>query len=151
MANTESLSDIRDRFVTVVSWLKDSAENAGAGLRGTEQRTDSWPDKNEWSGDPFDLEDLGKPFDRSEQDEDMHKIVTAEEKFGVVGDLQLITLQGDYLATLERAARLRLTTRCRALAHAAGRLRGHGHPGGLFNRGVLGQIARLSKLSKDIV
>jgi hypothetical protein len=150
MAELESLSDIRDRFVTVVTWLKDSAETAANALRNTEQRTETTADKNEWTGDPFDLENLGKPFDRTEQNEDMHKVVTARDKLGVIGDLQLITLQGDYLATLERATRLRLSTRCRATAHAAARLRGHGHTGGLFNRGVIGQIARLSKLSKDI-
>jgi len=149
MDKPKSLADVRQRFSDVIRWLAESATRGYEAIRNTEQRKDTFPDKNGWTGDPFDVETFGKLFDRTEHDTDMLTVVRATEAPGVVGDLQLITLQGDYLATLERAYRLKMTSRCRAIAHAATRQRGHGHDGGLFIKGLLGQMSRLAKLSKD--
>jgi len=149
MGSPKSLTDVRQRFSDVIHWLAASAKSGANALRNTEQRKDTFPDKNGWSGDPFDVTTLSKLFERVEHDDDMIELVRASETPGVVGDLQLISLQGDYLATLERAYRLRMTTRCRAIAHVASRQRGHGHDGGLFIKGVLGYVSRLAKLSKD--
>lgn len=144
-----SVADIRPRFTKTVEWLASCCSVAADALRNKRQYAVPQLDKNGWSGSPFDVDDSGKPFDRSEHDADMRKVIGDASTGGVVGDLQLITFQGDYLATLERATRIRQTTRCRAIAHVAGRRRGHGHDGGLFKRGVIGYVSRLAKLSKE--
>lgn len=147
--NPKSVADIRRRFTQVIVAVADHAQTVSGAWRNTARYQPPQFDKNGWSGDVFDAEGQGKPFDRSEHDADMLAVIRDKESPGVVGDLQLITLQGDYLAAMERAQRCANTRRCRALAHASARKRGHGHAGGLFRKGILGALKRLSRLSKD--
>jgi len=103
------------------------------------------PEKEGWSGDPFDLEGMAEPFKRSQHEEEFAKAVADPQSPGVVADLMLSQLQGDILASLERALRARLRTSIRSKMHAAARLYGHGHENGVI---MLGQVNYLERLIK---
>ena len=146
----QATADIRSRFVTQVKAYAEAADNLQKALRNLEQLKQHKVDKNGWNGDVFDLAGMAKPWERKENEEDVIKSIKDGTKPGVVGDLISSTLQGDWLATQERAFRARHQTKIRASMHAASRRRGHGHPSGLFLKGVINYIKYIVKLSKDI-
>lgn len=146
---SSSKADIRKRFTQAVKDNVSSSKNLGDALINKEAVKQHAVDKNGWSGDVFDIADLGKPWSRKEHDEDMVKTIKDAKDSGVVGDLMASVLQGDWLATQERAFRARHTSKIRAATHAASRRRGHGHDGGLFAKGIVNYIKSIVKLSKD--
>lgn len=92
------------------------------------------PDLNGWSGSPDDWDDMHRPFDRTDVNQNVVAATSDPADPGVSGDVVAGTSQAHYLGTLERALRARHTTRVRASAHAAARKKGHGD-----NRGPLVQ------------
>lgn len=109
------------------------------------QQGASWyaPEKEEWNGDPFLLEELHKPFDRSQHEAEFDAAVSDPQSPGVTGDLAISQLQGDFLAALERAYRSRLRTSVRNKIHAFARLQGHGADYGVINVGMVNYVERL--------
>jgi len=163
MAKAQSKAEIRNRFIKqAVDSSTATGKNLEAAAKQTEGRKQHSIDKNEppkddeegktaWDGDTLDLENLGKPFDRTEINEDFLEAIKDAENPGVTGDLQVCQLQGDYLACMERAFRSRHATRCRHTMHAAARRYGHGHNAGVIRKGVLGYLEGILKVSKDSV
>jgi hypothetical protein len=143
-----SKAQIRDRFRLQLVALASGADSAyqAATLQG--QRRWMSPDLGEWSGDLNDLAGLSKAFDRSEIAQDAKDAVRDAKEPGVVGDMMVSQLQGDYLACQERAYRCRHLTPLRARMHAAGRLKGHGHDAGLFNQTVMNYLTGILRASK---
>lgn len=84
------------------------------------------PEKQGWSGDPFDLEGLSEAFSREQHHQEFDQAVSDSSNPGTVGDLAASSLQGDLLAQLERAYRSRLRTSVRNKINAAARRGGHG-------------------------
>jgi hypothetical protein len=146
----QATADIRNRFVSQVKACAESAKTTEEALKNVEQMRQHKVDKNAWQGDVFDLKDMAKPWERKENEEDVIKSIKDAGKPGVVGDLISSTLQGDWLATQERAFRAKHQTKIRSSMHAAARKRGHGHASGLFLKGVINYIKYIVKLSKDI-
>lgn len=146
----KSVADIRSRFRTQLVKMQQLADKASQASRLTAQRQWMLPDKNGWTGDLFDLTGLEKPFDRSENWKDFKKALDPKNP-GVVGDLQVSQLQGDWLAAQERAFRARHMTRCRAEQHSAARLYGHGHALGLYKKSILGYLQGIVGNAKDNV
>lgn len=91
-----------------------------------------------WNGDGFDYQNMEIPFDRSAATAGCLKAISDPSAPGVRADVTAATTMIDYLATMERAFRSRMTLRGpRAVAHALGRRRGHGQDTGvLINCGV---------------
>src|SRR4051812_37526995 len=70
-----------------------------------------------WSGDLTDLEAMSEPFSREKSNQGCVDALKDPKKPGTTGDVVAATTMIDYLATLERAFRVRHTfRRCRATA-----------------------------------
>ena len=142
-------ASIRDRFTKTVDKLRETAENHGKADKLEEQRKWTQLDLNGWDGDLTDIEGMSKPFDRQEIAQDAKDAVKDSENPGNVGDLTLTSLQGDWLATLERAYRNRHAGSVRLRSHAAARKVAQGHEAGVFAAGVKGYLEVIEQLSKN--
>ena len=143
-----SKADIRKRFTKQVAALKDASEAAAKVVTAGEAPKQLKLDKNGWDGNVLDPANMGKPFDRAEHDDDVSKAVSNPDSPGVVGDLAVSTLQGDFLAAFERSQRLRHATPVRLTIHAAARKYGHGHDAGVLVRGLQAYLTGILKVSK---
>ena len=143
-----SKADIRTRFLKQVQALQSGAKNLGEAITTPGQPRQFPVDKNGWDGNVLDPAGWKKPFDRKEHNQDVTKAVSDPEKPGVVGDLAVSTVQGDFLAALERSQRLLHATPVRLTIQAAARKYGHGHAAGLFERGIQAYVTGFLKLSK---
>lgn len=145
----KAVSDIRGRMNKALKTLSTTANAAAKSVTDQEQPTNPNWDKNEWDGNVFDTATIGKPFDRSEHNEDVNKAITNPDAPGVIGDLAISCVQGDFLAAFERAERLLHATPIRRRIHAAARQYGHGHDAGLFTRGMQTYLAGFVKLNNQ--
>jgi len=150
MAKAKSLADIRERFQKqAINSGKATANNHKAALLNTGQRAWYVVDKNGWDGViAGGSSDMGKPFSRDEHKEDMAKVYRGQGDGGLVGDMMVSSLQGDYLGTQERAFRSRHYNRVSATLQAAGRNYGQGHEAGILERGILGYVQGIAKGAK---
>lgn len=108
-------------------------------------RADGW---EAWDGSLFNLEDMSKAFDREAIEQDFLKVIDPAAP-GTSGDLMAISLQGDWMATMERAFRSRHSTPVRAWFHALGRRRGHAHVNGTLQKGLLRHVESVLQASKN--
>jgi hypothetical protein len=152
MVNRKSTADVRERFQKqAITAGKDTANKTKKALTNTGQRAWYVVDKNGWDGSlRGDAEGMGKPFSRDEHKEDIANTykVDGDNAGGFVGDMVVSALQGDYLGTQERAFRARHHSRVQATLQSAGRKYGHGHEAGILERGVLGYVQGISKVTK---
>lgn len=148
---TKAYADIRSRFSTQLRTLSDNAKQSAQALLAGEQPKQLVPDKNGWQGNPFDLEGISKAFERQEHNEDVTSAVSNPKQPGTVGDLTISAMQGDWLAAQERSFRLLKASKIRRTAHANARKYGHGHDGGVLQRGVLNDMQQILEKSKEIL
>lgn len=104
------------------------------------------PPTENWDGDLFDLINMAAAFLRDNQNEDFQNVASNS---GVQADYILMTLQGDFIATIERAYRARHQTSVRTRMHAAARYRGHSFPTGVLQLGLQGYLEWLEKQAKE--
>lgn len=147
--SSSAKADVSRRFTKTIEKLVAAGSNAAEALANKTQLKQHEIDKNGWDGDVFNLDDMSKPWDRKELGDMVVASIKDAASPGVAGDIIVSTLQGDWLSAQERAFRLRHTTKPRANLHAASRRRGHGHPGGLFAKGLVNYVKNIVKLSKD--
>jgi hypothetical protein len=103
-----------------------------------------------WNGDPTDVEGLSAPFDRSVANQCAVDAIKDKDKPGTVGDVVAATTMIDYLATMERAFRVRHTMRRpRAVAHALARMKYQADPFGPFIQGGVEYARELIKRAKE--
>ncbi len=142
-----SVAEIRERFSAQIEALRAAAEKAADSVLGG--GTYAWFDPDGWNGVTADLAGMSEPFDREEHNEDMRSAIKDGDNPGTIGDLQATVLQGEYLAAMEQAFRMRHCGPVRAAYLAAARRRGHGKDGGPLVRGVKGYIENLLRVSKE--
>ena len=109
----------------------------------------AWATPVDEDGKPVTLADLANACSRKEQGDQFVAAVGDGNAPGTVGDLSLCQLQGDFVASLERAYRARRLCACRSRLHAAARAAGHSHPRGPVLGGLLGYAVRLDRLNKS--
>ena len=149
MTDPKSVSAIRERFSKQgIDSLQESASQQVAAILEHEAPRQPVVDKNGWDGDLYNLEDISKAFSREELEADFLKAIDLEAP-GVSGDLISISVQGDWLATQERAFRSRHQTPIRAWLHALARRKGQAHDAGVIRRGLLGYVENLLQASKN--
>jgi hypothetical protein len=97
------------------------------------------PPLNGWDGNPFSITDIKLPFDRDTLNTDTENYYTdaTEGTSGLTGGR---VLQIVYMAVMERAFRARHMSPIRAMMHAAGRRKGHGHVDGIHTGDILNYI-----------
>lgn len=136
-----ALGALYDVFLAQQEAERSYAGRASSAARGSGTRSWFVPGGS-WSGDPLDLPGVAAAFSRT-------AIAGAYQSFffdpaGTAGDCLAAKLQSDYLASQERAYRLRHLTPVRAAAHACARLAGHADAGN-------GVFARVSGYLQDIL
>jgi hypothetical protein len=143
----KSVAEVRDNFSGFVDSLKTAAETAASSVLDGGQY--EWPKPNDWNGDVTDLEGMSEPFDREEHSEDVRSAIKDATSPGTLGDLQVSTLQGDYLAIAEQMLRMRNCSPIRAAVHAAARRKGHASDSGPIVRGMKGYIENILRVAKE--
>ena len=98
-----------------------------------------------WSGDPLDIADITKKFDRQEIDSNYQECLSDPNSPGTTADTQALKLQADWVAVQERAFRTRHATSIRAALNAAGRRKGHKNEKGVIQTGVVKYIEDIIK------
>lgn len=145
-----SKAEVRTRFSTGIKKLVESANTLRDANTNKGQRKQPALDKNGWDGDLTNFLDMHKPWSLEEVEQDFVAAISDATSPGTVSDLMSTSIQGDWLAQQSRAFRLRHMTPIRASAHVAARRAGHGHEGGLFNKGVVNYAKGITKLGKDL-
>jgi hypothetical protein len=128
------------------SLAKYAAEQARAAAGG---QPAEWYRPANMESSTQNIQALHTPFSREEQESQFVASVKDPNASGTVGDLFLVQVQGDFLHCLERAYRARHHSVCRGRAHAAGRLRGHGHEFGGIRQGLLRYVLALDYSNKS--
>lgn len=113
---------IAETFRKRLQQLRASAGKQADALIGSGARPWQVPDD---TGDLLDIEKLHKPgFDRQLLNDAYQKCMQDTAAFGTTGDVIALKQQIDYVATEERAFRLRHATVCRAMVHGGLRRQG---------------------------
>lgn len=86
-----------------------------------------------WDGDLSNIEGIAKAFDRTEAGGAYKGTLHG----GTSGTCSAHNMEVAYMSMMERSFRARHKTPCRSIAHAAGRRRGHGDPGGIHKGQIL--------------
>ncbi len=105
------------------------------------------PQAEGWNQDLFDLKGMSQAFDRGAHAQDFEAAMANPANAGCVGDLMAIQLQGDFLASLERAFRERHKTWPRMMVQANCRRYGHQHEKGLFQLGFKNYLAFVLRMA----
>ena len=124
------LGQLYDTFVTESLRLRMYGELLAAASQ--EQGVRYWMYPNLSSPAEWTWPGLAIPYDRDLIAEAYDTIISDPE--GTDGDGMSAKLQSDYLASQERAYRLRQSGPLRCVMHAAARRAGHGNPFGAFGR-----------------
>jgi len=149
MVDAKSTARLSKRFQKQIEGSRDTAEAAWKAMQNTGQLKQHQINKNEWDGDVFNYEGMRSPFDKTENEEDVRESIKDSKSPGVVGDLIVSVMQGDYLAVQERSFRSRHTTRVRATIHRSARAYGQQHNAGVLQQGVVGHAEGILKQSKS--
>jgi hypothetical protein len=126
---------VHEVFRTLLDGLVSQAQSIAQGLKQTGQR--KWQTPTEWDGSPLDLASMTEPFDRGEIGTNYEELISDASAPGTVGDVASVKMQGDYVASMERAFRASRATPVRCLAHAAAARNGQGNSKGVFNGSIL--------------
>jgi len=144
----KSVSEVRKRFAEQgINALQSSASNQVKDVIDHEPPQQPTVSKNGWDGDLFNLVGMSQAFERDELDQDFLAVIDPTSP-GVSGDLISLSVQGDWLATQERAFRSRHQTQLRSWMHALARRRGHASDAGVIRKGLLHYVENLLQASK---
>lgn len=130
------VASVHRTYTTQVARLREYAERDHQALRLKEAPVYYWPEDSAHPVSIHDPASFGKPYDREEIHQDFRDAVRGGSQQGAAGDFSVVVVQGDFLASLERAFRMRHLGPVRARLHAAGRRRGHGHVNGVYSAGL---------------
>ncbi len=149
-ATASAVADVDPVFQKQLKSLQAQASaEASARLIGSQTQ---WmmPEKYDWKGSLTDIEGIASPFSRQYSNDKFVDAIKDPKKPGTVGDLIVTTTQIDYLATMERAFRVRHGSgRVRAILQANARKTGQGKDGGSIIQCPLEHVRAIVKQSKD--
>lgn len=108
-----------------------------------------WDRPTGWAGVLTDFQAMHTAFARDKANADYLEATKDPKHPGTTGDIAATTTMIDYLATLERAFKVRHTLRRpRAMAHTLARKYGHGHQHGPLIQSVLEHVRRTLRQAK---
>lgn len=153
MPKPEAKVDVDEGLEKLLGRIREQSKEYGENLVKGDQTTWMMPEiggDNGWAGDLFDVNNLGKPFDRSDLNDKVEEAMKDPSSPGTTGDLVLGTSQIDYLACMQRAFTARHTMRRpRATMQAASRKVGHGQENGVLVQIVLEHFRGVAARSKS--
>lgn len=120
-------------------------ENAKAFLESQTQRRFMEPPQ--YQGDPLDIADIAKAFERKDLNQLVVQSYTTEKKSG--GDFSLGVAQIEMLSQAERGFRSRHLPRIKSFLDAAMRHKAYGDPTGLYGRIYPNYIDRLKRRAAE--
>jgi hypothetical protein len=150
---TKSVSNTPDLVFTArLGDLQHSAARNGLAFQGNNTTWTTWmvfySDKPAGSIgkvlDGFNQEEFVKAFDRTKLNTDYLKLAHPIGTPASYRDLQVLKVQLDYLAGMERDLRMRYRSRVRMLAHGTARLISQGLDMGPVNNGIVNFVKRLA-------
>lgn len=140
-------SNLGKNFMKQMYALTDYAQSEGDSLRNKKPKR--WYRPGGFKADLFDMPAYHEPFDRTQHEEEFVEAHKKPSDPGTTGDGIISTLQGDWLACMERAFRARHHTPVRRRIHPAARMIGHSAPWGVILGGAQEYIVHLDKLNKS--
>lgn len=103
-----------------------------------------WYRPENFNGDVTDLDLLGEAFEREQANREGVDAIKSAKAPGVSGDTVAAITMVETLSVMERSFRLRHTMRRpRAVAHAMGRLKGHGDPKGPLSQNGIEYVRQI--------
>ena len=148
---TKSVSNTPDPvFTTRLGDLQHSAAHNGSAFQGDNTTTwmvfysDKPADSLGKVLDGFNQEEFVKAFDRTKLNTDYLKLAHPTGTPPSYRDLQVLKVQLDFLAGMERDLRMRYRSRVRMLAHGTARLISQGLDMGPINNGIVNFVKRLA-------
>lgn len=142
MAAPTSKVDIDPNFeAQLQSLVAQSNDQQVALSQGGQVR---WTRPENWNGDPFDYNNISVALNRDAANAGFVAATSDPSTPGVSGDLISATTMIDYMATMERSFRNRITmNRCRRMAHLGGVKLGQGSESGVFITAPLEYVRRV--------
>lgn len=123
---------VHDTFRKRVKERRTVAKKIAESAQGSGQRPWDVPEDLK-DKDLTDIPGLHDPaFDRNEMNANYDEAMASATDPGTLGDVMGVKLQVDYVASEERAFRLRHATSVRCIVVAHGRALGHGHDKGVY-------------------
>jgi len=139
-AKPQPQATVGKNFRKQVEHYRQYAETLAAAVAN--QAPPRWYHPADLGGQPNDGAAVHESLNREEQEDQFISAVSTPETAGTAGDLQLIALQGDWLAAAERAYHARQASAIRCRVHAGTRRLGQGNLHGVINSVLLGYIER---------
>jgi hypothetical protein len=142
MATPAVIHDVTDEHIShLAAWSKQASD----AVRMTGQRTWNIPRPKKWGGDPLNIPDIQKCFNRDPINTSYMDTNKSAEESGPVGDSMVSKIQIDWVAQLERAFCLRHATSVRCAAHASARNMGHSQAQGIYLYGLRNYLQDIMK------
>jgi len=130
-------------FMDQITELESVSKAADEAAMLIGQRKWMYPPLQGWDGDPRKISDMNKAFVRKNLNKTYVTIMSDTTQKGTIGEIMILKLQIDYIASLERAFRTRFCSSVRARMHSAARRRGQGNPQGLFTGSIVLWLKRI--------
>lgn len=130
-------------FETIVGATKDFAKKAGAGIRNDGEQRPWMNFKAQGGGGKFEFDKVHKVFNRDAANKDY--AAARNSKTAKSKDAQLPKLSADFLAGMERDARMRHRSRIRMFIHASARVSANGQDNGPLRRNTVDWLTAVFK------
>jgi len=148
MATPESKVDMDPKYEKQLRQCKDNAKDTAE--QGKQAKSSGWDRPHDWSGDTSDYGGMHAPFDREAANRALVDAISTPASPGTTGDVVAASIMIDRLSTMERAFKVRHTSRrCRATAHMLGRKQGHGSDNGPYSRLGIDYVRSVLKQAKN--
>lgn len=139
-------TNVGAKFTAQLSRLQQHNEHEEKAILN--QQNPQWYRPVGWDASWLDIQSYHEPFLRTQHEEEFVAACSDPNAPGTTGDMPMVTVQGDWLHTMERAFRARMFNPVRGRIQCAGRKMGHHKPTGVIQAGLLGYIINLDRLNK---
>lgn len=145
-------SGISGKITQLIQEITTQAQEESTKRKLNQQVKWRMPPKGGWDGDIFKWNQMDKPFDSNQPNNELKNTIQSASNPGNGGDLVNTATQIEYLAMAERAFRARHTmTFARNIAHATARQSGFSKEGGPFKLSVMKYLEDIQKMSAGSV
>lgn len=140
--------NISEEFTGLLEDVRQHAQLMSEALAASGSSPFFLPRPDNWIGDTAQPGLAAQAFNHQSLEREFQEALSTAAG-GVVGDLTLAQVQGDFMSMVERAYHSRHASAVRCRAHAAARAAGHAHTGGVLAVGIGGYVKHLAKRAKS--
>lgn len=146
MATVKPRTCVGEVFKAQIERLRKHAEEEDLSIRNQEPSV--WYAPANFTANIFNFVKMNEALSRAEHEQGFIDTVGSKDEIGTTGDLAMTQLQGDFLATLERAYKQRHMSSVRMRIQAAGRRMGHAAETGVIPFGMKRYVEHIDRLNK---